>query len=469
MNTTTINRKRTIYIVLVSAVIVAIILFMRTCGPGVQASAPYNGIIPPIAGVEVPLSNNEVIAEEGGTIQFDNGTNIIIPANAFVDKNGNEVKGKVVIDYREFHTPADIIASGIPMTYEADGEVYNFESAGMFQIEGHDKVGNEIEVAPEKKITVNMASHRGDDDYGFYTLNEKTGKWKFNKKSKPDKNENKIKIKAELESTPSPTEPRLPEAYDEKKFTFDLSVDTKSFPELRSFKGIVWRYAGQDPKNDPEKDKSIFRTRWSNIKLSGIEGEENLFQLTLSNFKSSRSMVITPVFKGKDLQTAMAKFEKKKAKFDKLLAERKEQEKLADLNAEFIRSAQLSGFGVFNYDRYYHRNDVLLVNADFIIDGKTMDEVRASNIYLIVSDRNSIVDYSYGYGLNKFSFFEKTDNKIIVIFKDKTVAAFSNSDFKSLPVSQIRSAKGEKYSFRLRTLDAKVESLDGLSKIIESI
>ncbi|HKC68013.1 MAG TPA: hypothetical protein VKG26_07265 [Bacteroidia bacterium] len=65
---------------------------------------------------------------------YKTGSQIKIPANAFVGKNGKEIKGTVKIKYREFHNVGEILLSDIPMTYDSAGKQMYFESAGMFDI-----------------------------------------------------------------------------------------------------------------------------------------------------------------------------------------------------------------------------------------------------------------------------------------------------------------------------------------------
>ena len=91
-------------------------------------------ILPPFEGFEVPIQKLTVNGEEGGLIELENGTSISIPANCFIDENGNPYHGEVELDYREFHTIADVIASGIPMEYSENGEEGNLATAGMIEL-----------------------------------------------------------------------------------------------------------------------------------------------------------------------------------------------------------------------------------------------------------------------------------------------------------------------------------------------
>ena len=87
-------------------------------------------IQPPIAGKETPYTTYRISAKNGGVINYPTGSSISIPANAFVNTNGEPVSDSIDIKYREFHNPLEIFLSGIPMTYDSAGVTRTLESAG---------------------------------------------------------------------------------------------------------------------------------------------------------------------------------------------------------------------------------------------------------------------------------------------------------------------------------------------------
>jgi hypothetical protein len=134
-------------------------------------------IHPPIAGLEVRKNIYTTDAISGGEIQYPSGTKIFIPANAFVDANGNEVKGDVTIDYREFRDQVDILISGIPMQYDSAGSNGEFQSAGMFEMNASVN-GKEVFLAPGKKVDMQFAVVDTASTYNFYKLDENKG-WQY--------------------------------------------------------------------------------------------------------------------------------------------------------------------------------------------------------------------------------------------------------------------------------------------------
>lgn len=132
---------------------------------------------PPFVGLDVRKNTYSTSAVSGGKIEYPSGTQIFIPDHAFVDANGNEVKGEVTIDYREFRNPVDILVSGITMVYDTGGQKTNFESAGMFELNASVN-GKEVFLAPGKKVNMNFAVVDTASSYNFYRLDEKNG-WEY--------------------------------------------------------------------------------------------------------------------------------------------------------------------------------------------------------------------------------------------------------------------------------------------------
>src|SRR5690242_3550896 len=110
------NKKTVVYALLSLLVIVA-------SGLAYYYTFLYypRGITPPLA-MRIPYDTLHFRAENGLAYHHSTGTNIQIPANALVDKDGFPVTGDVQLLYREFHHAEDILLSGIPMGGIGDRE-----------------------------------------------------------------------------------------------------------------------------------------------------------------------------------------------------------------------------------------------------------------------------------------------------------------------------------------------------------
>ena len=152
----------------------------------VENSITYNEdtpcIHPPVKKLDIPSDAYYCKNEVGGEFRHSSGSTIAIPKNAFVDINGNSLKGEIELRYREFHDPIDFILSGIPMTYDSAGTEYTFESAGMIEIYGYQN-GKPVELADGKQIRIEMHPKDGSSRFNLYELDTSSGDWEYKGKT----------------------------------------------------------------------------------------------------------------------------------------------------------------------------------------------------------------------------------------------------------------------------------------------
>lgn len=167
---------------------------------GWQCTEKKQAFQPPIPALDIPYTTYEFAAEEGALINHPSGTQIIVPPDALTDEDGNLVKGKVVLKYRELHGAIDAFAAGAPLEYDSAGTTYQFQTAGMMDISAQ-QGDRELSVASGKEIDITFASYQKGDDYSFYEWDEKAGKWVFKREARPAKpNAAKKRMKDSLES-----------------------------------------------------------------------------------------------------------------------------------------------------------------------------------------------------------------------------------------------------------------------------
>lgn len=259
--------------------------------------------------INVDFTAWEMDAEKAKIFYLPNGSNIYIEASSFVDVEGNPVKGKIKIDYRELRKASDIIASGIPVQYDSAGVKYPFESDGMFEIRGK-KEGEPVFIAPGKSIKVNMVSSNYSPNFNNYYLNEErkvltlhsplihqvyaqnsTPKWQLLGKSILVSSDNFVQKKqqlldrkqAEIDSLASlietlETQPIQEEVLIEKTIPsnhsddFQISLNTKENPELIQYRDQIWRYAGENKQESPtQKHHWILSEKWDQIALTPLK------------------------------------------------------------------------------------------------------------------------------------------------------------------------------------------------------
>ena len=124
-----------------------------------------------------PLSTSFIDASAGATIEtIDSKSLIHIPSGILVNKEGLQVIGTVEIRYREYRNPAEMVLSGIPMTYQEDGKDYNFNSAGMIEVRAYQD-DEELRIKPGAEFTIDYNVTEQLDSCYFFALNDSTQQW----------------------------------------------------------------------------------------------------------------------------------------------------------------------------------------------------------------------------------------------------------------------------------------------------
>lgn len=127
--------------------------------------------------LQQPFERVLINAESGGHFKMkDSQSEVVFPANCFVDSDGNAIRGMVEIRYREFRNPAEMAFSQIPMFYYENGEELAFNSAGMFEVRGF--VNNEpVQMKPGESFLVNYNVVAPLDSCYFFKFDESDSLW----------------------------------------------------------------------------------------------------------------------------------------------------------------------------------------------------------------------------------------------------------------------------------------------------
>lgn len=341
-------------------------------------------ITPPISKLNVPYTSYKVKTEQGAVIKHTSNSNIIIPKKAFVNKQGEEIVGDVEIRYREFHNQADIIASGIPMTYDSAGVQFHLESAGMVDIKGYQH-GEPVFIHPNKQITIEFASEHTADKYNMYALDTLAKNWVYlgrdnslnnsklkveDSKLKSEKNKAQTtnnlsqitslqqqidaippKMEAEkntytrkINQLPKTTEPEKPLKAITGRPQFKLDVNYKEFPELEAFKNAVFE-VGPENKNYKNELSSI---TWSSAEVSEGPDKGKNYLLTLKLRQRVEKLIVYPALVGADYDKAIKTYESKFTEYKGLIDKREAEEKKLKEEFEAKQAAYLAEQKVLN-------------------------------------------------------------------------------------------------------------------------
>lgn len=317
-------------------------------------------IHPPIPGLDVPVSTYTINAKSGGSFHHTSGSLVQFPASAFVDHQGKTVQGKVTIQYREFHDAADFFVSGIPMTYDSAGVRYQFESAGMMEIKAFQD-GKPVFMAPGKEVKVELASNY-NGDYNLYKLDTVKNNWtclgkdrvkvgptatpakmdsvsqnilakkaEFHEKIEVPQAQLELKKNNQLAQLPVIQEPQKPAAAKKGRYTFNLDVDPKEFPELEVYKGLLFEVGDENTNFS----RSMYDVSWDAavIKEGPKKGENYVLELEKASKKTN--LIVYPVLEGKNLEAAQKIYQEKFASYSGKLAKRKVEEEA--IEAEYAQ------------------------------------------------------------------------------------------------------------------------------------
>jgi hypothetical protein len=262
-------------------------------------------IAPPIVGLETPFDIYTINAQKDETITTPTGTEIHIKKNTFLDENGKVMKGKVDVQFREYHNVLDIFKSGIPMDYDSSGTSYTFESAGMFDIQA--KQGNKMVASFSEDIVVDIVSDNKSTEFNDYYYDTTKRKWEFLSKSsilkaepdyynvevdetKPrlteqsDKEsiitENAIASSTTAVVLSAPTrQPTAPKAIDyppilSAKYAFEVDFDKRKFPEIYS------RSVFQVDESQSNFSPVYYKVNWEVVQLTALD-EKDKYKLHL--------------------------------------------------------------------------------------------------------------------------------------------------------------------------------------------
>jgi len=337
-----------------------------------QNTAPRNNkevkpafINAPSKKLKTPYSTYKVSNEKGGIITHGTSSKIKIPKNSFADKNGKDVIGDVIIEYREFHDVGDIITSGIPMAYDSAGHSYHLETAGMFDIKGS-QAGEPVFIKPDKKLEVELASASNEQRFNQYYLDTLEKNWKYLKKdhataiskataSSKDKDppaSSKLEIlkneieknipkkidsvkvvyTAKAEKLPRPKEPAKPVKSSPGKPIFKIDGSYDDFPELAVFDNVVFE-VGSENKN---YSKELHDITWNDVKINQGPVKGKNYIMTLIYRNRSEKLIVYPVLIGADFEKAKSVYELKLETYKTLAEKRASDEKriLAEMQAK---------------------------------------------------------------------------------------------------------------------------------------
>lgn len=414
-----------------------------------------------------PAESFLVNANKSETIVTRNGSRIHIPAQAFVDKNGNKVSGDVNFKVMEFNTIGEIIASNLPMTFTDDqGERVQFESAGMFSLEATSN-NEELLLADNKKIKVEYATDV-EGPFNFYKLKDDSTGWSLKDTDcLPKKNKYKEQLSENLDSlnnnVPEKMKPVV--TFQEGDTLFDIKNESHLDNNILSlFTGIMWKYIGEDPSLNPNKNSNVFMNKYNFVNLQEIDTSFVAYELSFrANNDSVISFPAVPIFQGEILDKRNKKMNDRLKQIQFHMRSIEEKQKAAKREQALLRTFNVDQLGVYNYDVKYKDDKLVPFIADFKFQGE--DDI-LSNVYLIPSSRRIVVKYTPD-TFDEFSINPNDNNKIIAILPNNKVFVLNNKDLQNMNLHSL--SPNTKVDFILKSTGKEIESSEELDNILADL
>lgn len=413
----------------------------------------------PTAEEVIPYADFTIMPAEGGSFVTDHGTKVTFPANAFAFADGTPVTEPVQVKFREFHNASEIMLSGIVMTAKNEnGETLPFESAGMFDIAGQ-CAGKEVKIAEGKTAQIDLPNRKPDPNFNFYRL-DGTG-WTELQKNLPAVDNTVSEATRKEAEKPLPVIPVAPEKADEKTFVFDLDLDTDRYPELKELYGLMWQYAGEKGSaTDPEKNKKITETNWTQSEIE--RNSDNTYNLVLRQQRQRMVIPVKPVLRGKSYAEAKARFDQKMDKYNAAMESQKQARQQLSIEDQYTRSLAISGFGVYNCDRFYLMPQARELAAQFRSNGRPIP--KGTVLFHLIQDDVSIRLYQMENASATFKYGKRERNRLLAIFPDQTVGLVTAEEF-----AAVADAKGKQAEFDIKKLPLKNITPDNLEQVLAGI
>jgi hypothetical protein len=403
------NRTKTIIIV---SVLIIVFLSLRNCSCNhpkkannpIASDNDFRLTNPPIPELDIPYQKFVIDPKEPHVLYSKMGAKINIPSDAFLDKDGKVIKGKVEVSFREFYNPLDFYLAGIPMDYNDNGVDKVLESGGMVELTAQLNK-KELFVNPSSKITVDLFSWTKSKDFNLYDLDKKTGKW-IEKGKDVVSNSN---VDTKLNSLP----PIPPKPIIASSQSFSIIDDTKMYPEIEAYKNVLF-----EPINIDECKIS----NASEMKIRFLENGkvEVTSILKYGSFRKENKCLCYLAFEpGQDYNAALKIYQKK---YEEVIKKRRvqfqEEEKI-------VRMLTINNFGFSNIDKPTDYPSGGILNPLFV--DKKGNKLELHNVVLIEKNTNTLFRYS--------SIVKYNPNNINVLWgltKDNKIAYIKNDDFKVL-------------------------------------
>ncbi len=438
------------------------LLFLASCSQKNELKIKDEVVEPiikkPFKNLDVEFQKYSINAEKGDKVTAISGSYIEFPPNAFVDKNGELIKGMVEISFREFHNSLDLFISGIPMQYDTLGSIYTFESAAMCEINAtQDKIN--LFVNPNAAPVVHLITKNDDTQHNLYYLDSVQKKWipkgkdKIEKENIKETASNTYKSLEKTNTNDEVVEIVKPLKANPERPIISVTIPYVDFvPELQIFKNTKFEVDLSESNYDP-KDGDI---EWDKVKLeeTNIKG---LYNLIFSSGKRKISYKVKPVYEGEDYDEAYKIYKDKMVDIEakKQLQTRPQAIISNHVQTKTFRMFSILKFGIYNCDKII-KDEMKDVLANFV-DQKN-SQLDFYGINLVDIDRSAIFWFD-----SKSVKINQSQKQAIIVVKGDTTYYVTPTEIGNSQIDEVKKS----VTFKMKHHIGEIESPDKLKDLLE--
>lgn len=445
----------------------------------------FSSIRPPISELNPAFSKFQLDGATGGNWFAESGSQITIPADALTDAEGRPVNGLVDFEYREMHQAADIFLAGIPMNYGTG----NFSTAGTFELRAFQN-RKPVFLKNGAAASVCFASFTAGDDFQFYFFDEQKLSWDSLGYAAAEVNKEKITAQKRI----SGLQPELKFPLNRQYFAFNYeAILDISFPstypvskelqtqlnaKLEKY-GLGWEQAEVWQRitfrgNEEHAGLMVWKNLekkpfpdWTHRMYGKLEPlRRDQYEYTVVHEKDTNL-----VFKAK-LEAVMPlrqlfafEPEKWKNEYKKTMALIAAEEARMQNLAEVFRSFELSGFGIYNWDKILEGEQSAELAGEFEWDAPLNEKLSEMTVTYISGDNRAIINYPKS-SWAKMMLQKDAGGRLFAILPGNKVAIFGREQYARLDFESLKKENDPACVFEMSSKPVEPFSRAGFQKVL---
>ncbi len=418
----------------------------------------------PFKDVDVAIETFSIDPSKKAVITTKNRSQIIVEAQSLIDTDGNPIKEKVELHFKEFMSPSEIMTSGIPMMYSDNTtDSAPFQSAGMFELNASTDSGKIVQISTENPIKIELSSYRNENGFSNYYLDTIQKKWLKIGEEKKHSNLSKLNLFKKINELKNSSVLKrkkyfvfnalaLLDVYlnDDYKAISEYYSKKKSLPKklldytIRELKLSCYSSATLNNNNLPaemivwESKSKLTLPSWTKKEYGSLKKlTGNNYELLIENEGKTKifKTTITAVMTIKSL----LKFDPTvwDSEFESTLAEIKKQELTLSKMNDVFRSLQVNQFGIYNCDKLYSNPEFTKVFVQLQLpSNKGFTPER----FFYVSKRDKIsIDYKLKDSV-ELTLCNDPTASLYTVLENDVLATITSSELIGLSKKQIKKA-----------------------------